>query len=68
MAFRAAVSASRRSFSGERPDARAALARNIESDDYAVVLFWRDAAVLKGARQPKPQVRLLDEILSVKSA
>ncbi|MBI4491981.1 MAG: AAA family ATPase [Chloroflexi bacterium] len=45
--------------------AAASLARNIRNDDYAVALFWRDAAVLKGATQEKPLPRLLDEILSV---
>ena len=47
--------------------AAGALARNIEDDDFAVVLFWRDAAVLKGAPQEKPVGRLLDDILSVRA-
>ncbi|MDI3341144.1 MAG: VWA domain-containing protein, partial [Sphaerobacter sp.] len=47
--------------------AAASLARNIRDDDFAVVLFWRDAAVLKGAAQAKPLTRLLDEILAVRA-
>jgi len=47
--------------------AAASLARNIRDDDYAVALFWRDAAVLKGATQEKPLARLVDEILSVRA-
>lgn len=47
--------------------AAASLARNIRDDAYAVALFWRDAAVLKGATQEKPLARLVDEILSVRA-
>ena len=47
--------------------AAGSLARNLRGDDFAVVLFWRDAAVLKRATQAKPHARLIDEILSVRA-
>uniref|UniRef100_A0A831TCB6 VWA domain-containing protein n=1 Tax=Thermorudis peleae TaxID=1382356 RepID=A0A831TCB6_9BACT len=45
----------------------ASLARSIQDDHFAVVLFWRDAAVLKSATQDEPLPKLLDEILRVRA-
>ncbi len=47
--------------------AAGSLARNIREDDFGVVLFWRDAAVLKGETQEKPLARLLDDILAIRA-
>jgi MoxR-like ATPase/Mg-chelatase subunit ChlD len=47
--------------------AAASLARNITDDDFSVVLFWRDAAVVKGVTQQKPFARLLDDILAARA-
>jgi MoxR-like ATPase/Mg-chelatase subunit ChlD len=47
--------------------AAGALARNVGDDDLAVILFWRDAALIKGIKQAKPLARLLEEILSVRA-
>lgn len=47
--------------------AAGSLARNINEDDYSVVLFWRDAAVVKAAGQEKPFTRVLDDILAARA-
>lgn len=47
--------------------AAGSLARNLHEDDLAVALFWRDAAVIKRATQPKAATQLIDEILSVRA-
>ena len=47
--------------------AAASLARNITDDDFSVVLFWRDAAVVKGVTQQKPFAQLLDDILAARA-
>jgi len=47
--------------------AAGSLARNVPDDDLAVILFWRDAAVVKGATQQKPFARLLDDILAARA-
>lgn len=47
--------------------AAGSLARNISDDDYSVVLFWRDAAVVKAAGQEKPFTEVLDDILSAQA-
>ncbi|MFV9502955.1 MAG: AAA family ATPase [Oscillochloridaceae bacterium umkhey_bin13] len=47
--------------------AAGSMARNLDHDDLAVVLFWRDAAVLKRANQPKSATRLIDEILGLRA-
>ncbi|WP_166396984.1 AAA family ATPase [Rubrobacter marinus] len=47
--------------------AAASLARNVADDDFSVILFWRDAAVVKGATQQKPFAELLDDILAARA-
>lgn len=47
--------------------AAGSLARNLHMDDLAVVLFWRDAAVIKRATQPKAPATLIDEILALRA-
>jgi Mg-chelatase subunit ChlD len=47
--------------------ATAALSQALGDDDYAVVMFWRDAAVLKSLRQTRPLPALLDDVLSLRA-
>jgi len=47
--------------------AAAALAQALPDDDYAVVMFWRDAAVLKSPGQTRPLAALVDDVLSLRA-
>jgi Mg-chelatase subunit ChlI len=47
--------------------AAAALARALTDDDYALVMFWRDAAVLKHAGQERLLPALVDDVLAVRA-
>ena len=42
-----------------------ALAADLESEDLAVVAFWRDAALLKPLHTHRPAPRLLDDLLRI---
>jgi Mg-chelatase subunit ChlD len=42
-----------------------ALAAELESEDLAVVAFWRDAALLKPLHTSRPGTRLLDDLLRI---
>jgi hypothetical protein len=47
--------------------ATAALAQALTDDDFAVVMFWRDAAVMKAAGQERALPGLLDDVLSLRA-
>jgi MoxR-like ATPase len=47
--------------------ATAALAQALTDDDFAVVMFWRDAAILKAAGQERSLPALVDDVLSLRA-